>query len=189
MKFLFLILTVLAPFVVRAGGINTYPVQGLPGVSDFALGCRTNADGSFTTELLPATALGGGAASRAIGFVTANSGRFGSGDNSGNKIWTQRKGYIAAVNITNIGVVFYNYLTSNATVRASIEYPSNVIYQLTWAGNSNGIIPVQYMTNSDLIAVTIPVGDLFWVRQWTSNSAGIQYDDESWTGEIGRAHV
>jgi hypothetical protein len=64
------------------------------------------------------------------------------------------------------------------TVTASIEYPVNTTFtQLKFSGSATGTIASGATLFSDMVAVTIPAGALFFVRMFLSNTVGITYND------------
>ena len=95
---------------------------------------------------------------------------------------------VAFANFRNVGALGAGPLdsaidaSSNATVTASIEYPSGTCTQLKFGGNATGTIP--YLVTSacsgaacggllwsDPASVAVPAGATFWVRQLYASTA------------------
>ena len=65
------------------------------------------------------------------------------------------------------------------TLRASIEYPAGTFTQLTFGGSSFVVVPDSGCAQSDLVALNIPEGAVFFVRYFFQNSAGIIYNGQN----------
>lgn len=69
-------------------------------------------------------------------------------------------------------------LGATATVKASIEYPAGTFTQVLFSGSATGNVTDKQILKSDLVTlgVTIPRGEIFWVRQFWHNANGIIYN-------------
>ncbi|HEV2329253.1 MAG TPA: hypothetical protein VGY56_10735 [Verrucomicrobiae bacterium] len=122
-----------------------------------------------------------------LGFVGNNT-RMDSAVISGNKEWMQRTPCIALAPITIAAVVLQNMYDpgtgivgpgGNQYATLTFEYPSNTFTRFTFGGLTNGIVPNGSWLMSDFtnVAVAVPRGATFWVREWASNGlGGICYD-------------
>ena len=102
-----------------------------------------------------------------------------------------RSAHIASENLTSIRMCFGNFwnvisfggigqadagLGAATTITASIEYPAGTFIQLTFNnGNVSWTIPNAGVLFSDWAGVAIPAGATYWIRKFTTNSAGIAY--------------
>lgn len=123
-----------------------------------------------------------------LGYVTYNSGRLPNFDNTGIPTIRGQRGYIAAVNITNVALSFPGFKCPSevnhggtALIRAAIQYPSNQTTSITFSGTTNGSLAAGTILTSDLVTLPTPIpqGALFWVRLWYTNAAGIYYANVS----------
>jgi hypothetical protein len=99
--------------------------------------------------------------------------------------------HIARQNITSIGAAFANWYVSTSgeniaggrcTITASVEYPLGTsVTRLTFGGNSNIVAQDWQTVMSDLVAVFIPSGATFGIREYRSypGGGGIVYTDPS----------
>ena len=61
------------------------------------------------------------------------------------------------------------------TYTASIEYPAGTFTQVLFGGSASGVAPDLGEIISDEVPIILPANASFWVRVWTSNTAGILY--------------
>lgn len=104
--------------------------------------------------------------------------------------------HVATEDITSLKLIFSNSIGygdptgSDATITASIEYPENTFTQVEFGGVAQGTIPDGGFVTSDAVAVTIPAGTPFWVRNYYTNPSGLPCarltnlsDQRGFTGE------
>ncbi|MFT3731122.1 MAG: hypothetical protein QM780_06810 [Hyphomicrobium sp.] len=104
--------------------------------------------------------------------------RFRETSDTTNKYANSRSAHFANENLTQIKVGFRNdgISGSAATISASVEYPAGTFTQLTFRGSTTIALTNGQETFSDYITLSIPKGDLFWVREfWNGPSAGRIY--------------
>lgn len=122
-----------------------------------------------------------------LGFV-ATRGNLPLTSSSINKQMMSRTFHIATDNIAAAELVFSNWGGSNnnteagtlgadSTITASIEYPAGTYNQVTWSAATSGTIPNGGTLFSDMITLStpIPVGAVFWVRCYQTNTGGIWF--------------
>lgn len=129
-----------------------------------------------------ATYYGLSATRPAVNYVT-------SSFDTTNKQLMARSGHFARSPISSIQIVTSNFYVdatpgiqrvetgsgATATVTASIEYPAGVCTQVLFSGVSSGSIADGNILLSDSIAVSIPSGAQFWVRQFWTSAGGAIY--------------
>lgn len=87
--------------------------------------------------------------------------------------------HFARDNITSLQVVFGGFYGPGAgtgyatTITASVEYPSGTFTQVLFSGLASGVAPADGVIISDPVAVTIPAGDKFFIRQFREADAFI----------------
>ena len=108
--------------------------------------------------------------------------------NTTSKELMSRSRHVAMAKIDGLALVFWNGYTDfegtgletgggAATYTASVEYPSGTIAaQIKWSGSVSKSAADLEVFRSDLAAVSIPKGDVFFVRVWRSSAVGIIYN-------------
>lgn len=117
---------------------------------------------------------------------------------SGSKQLMARSKHVAMDNITSLQLVYANWYVkssatigenapgSDATYKAAIEYPSGTIAAIvTFAGATTGTAADGATIASDAVAVNIPLGATFFVRTFSTSTAGIVYRNGSGGLNIG----
>jgi lysophospholipase L1-like esterase len=64
---------------------------------------------------------------------------------------------------------------SDTTYTASVEYPAGTFTQVTFTGSTSGIAPDGGELVSDMVSVSIPKGQRFWVRLFVQNATRIVF--------------
>jgi len=111
---------------------------------------------------------------------------------SGSKQLMARSKHVAMDNITSLQLVYTNwYVKSTATVgentpgseatyKAAIEYPAGTIAAIVkFSGATTGTAADGATIVSDAVAVNIPIGAAFFVRTFSSSTAGIVFRNGS----------
>lgn len=105
--------------------------------------------------------------------------------NTTNKQLMARSPHYSRTAITSLQIVIPNWYVNpasthaeigsgaDATVTASIEYPSGTFTQVLFSGVAAGTVPNVGQLLSDAVTVTIPDNTLFWVRIFWTSTAGI----------------
>ncbi len=105
--------------------------------------------------------------------------------NTSNKQTMSRSRHVARSPITALRLLFGNWwvnLSSGeagsgaaTTYTASIEYPAGTFTQVLFGGATSAVVADLGEVISDEMAISIPLNAEFWIRTWTSNTAGILY--------------
>ena len=101
--------------------------------------------------------------------------------------YNSRSAHYARTNISALSVGFANWWVpaggaeqnggNVGTYAASIEYPANVFTQLMFNGATTGTISTLQTLFTDLVAISIPKGALFWVRFYQTNTVGLFFQN------------
>lgn len=111
----------------------------------------------------------------------ATHGVIGEAMSAVNNFFMTRSLHVASDSITALQLVFANFaMNSNgeipggttATYTASIEYPAGTFTQVFFAGSTSGAAVSGALLVSDPVAVAIPVGASFFVRNYRVHAAG-----------------
>lgn len=134
------------------------------------------------------------------GLVASRARMMGPTSSAGNHQIMMRSAHFATENLTTIRIVFSNFYNANrnggtpipdsgrgaaTSITASVEYPAGTFTQIKFSGSATGSIPDASVLFSDFFTVSIPSGAQFWVRLFTTNSAGIIFNNwqNSFLGE------
>lgn len=115
-----------------------------------------------------------------------------------NRQLMSRTGHFARTAIASLQIAVANWYVpvdswvetgtgSTATVTASIEYPAGTFTQVLFSGSASGSVQDLTTLLSDLVTVSIPDGDQFWVRLYWTSTTGVLINpqDVSGAGTIG----
>lgn len=101
-----------------------------------------------------------------------------------------RTTHFARSNITSLALVVPNFYVSQSAlgevasgatsaVTATVEYPLGTIAgRFTFNKSNTGTVPNGGLLVSDNLAVTIPYGATFYIRQWVWNTVGLVYTNQ-----------
>jgi hypothetical protein len=76
---------------------------------------------------------------------------------------------------------------ANATITASVEYPIGTFNQVLFSGSSSGTITDGSFILSDPVSVSLPLGAVFFVRSYYTNTAGCPFHNHCVYPTLGEA--